>query len=114
MIARITPSQVTAWAQAHAGGEQKPLVIDVREPFEWQIAQVQSTPDYEVQQLSMGNIPSEMNLLDPDRPTALLCHHGQRSQMVASFLHQNGFTELANIEGGIDAWSAIDSSIPFY
>jgi len=36
---------------------------------------------------------------------ACLCHHGARSMRVAAFLAGNGFTQVANIAGGIDAWS---------
>jgi rhodanese-related sulfurtransferase len=46
---------------------------------------------------------------------ACLCHHGARSQRVAMFLAQQGFGEVANIAGGIDAWSAErDPSVPRY
>ena len=46
---------------------------------------------------------------------ACLCHHGARSQRVASFLAAQGFTHVANIAGGIDAWSAErDPRVPRY
>jgi rhodanese-related sulfurtransferase len=50
-----------------------------------------------------------------DRPIAILCHHGARSQRVAMFLAQQGYTEVANIAGGIEAWSRErDPGIPRY
>jgi len=53
--------------------------------------------------------------LDPERPYALLCHHGMRSEMAANWLVQQGFQQLINIEGGIDAWShQVDPDIPRY
>ncbi|RAX27204.1 sulfurtransferase, partial [Enterococcus sp. HPCN18] len=46
---------------------------------------------------------------------ACLCHHGARSQRVAAFLSQNGFGDVANVAGGIDAWSASrDAGVPRY
>ena len=56
-----------------------------------------------------------LNQLDEDRPIACLCHHGMRSLQVAHFLEQNGFTDIANVTGGIDLWSAErDPSVPRY
>ncbi|MBU2287567.1 MAG: hypothetical protein KKC85_14185 [Gammaproteobacteria bacterium] len=53
--------------------------------------------------------------LDESHRIACLCHHGARSQRVAAFLAQNGFAEVANVAGGIDAWSAErDPAVPRY
>ena len=50
-----------------------------------------------------------------DSPIACLCHHGARSLRVASFLQHHGFEHLANITGGIDAWShESDPAVPRY
>jgi rhodanese-related sulfurtransferase len=50
-----------------------------------------------------------------DRPIACLCHHGARSQRVAMFLAHQGYTDVANVAGGIDAWSRErDPGIPLY
>lgn len=93
----------------------KPLLIDVRESWEWQLASTTASEDYDTLLLSMGSIPGELNQLDPDRPTALICHHGGRSQSVASFLANNGFEHLANVMGGIDAWARdVDPNIAQY
>lgn len=114
MIEQITPGQFAQWAQSHAAGDARPLLIDVREPWEWQIASVTEAPGYELRKLSMNHVPAELDLLDPDRPTALLCHHGRRSQSVALYLQENGFAKLANITGGIDAWADQAPDIPKY
>jgi rhodanese-related sulfurtransferase len=53
----------------------------------------------------MNEIPGRLPELPQDRPVACLCHHGARSQRVAMFLAQNGFSRVANVAGGIDAWS---------
>jgi rhodanese-related sulfurtransferase len=53
--------------------------------------------------------------LQRDQPIACLCHHGGRSAQVAHFLMQNGFTQIVNVQGGINAWSSeVDPSIPTY
>ncbi len=63
----------------------------------------------------MGDIPSRLADLPPDRPIACMCHHGARSQRVAGFLVQQGYASVANIAGGINAWSTeVDSAIPHY
>jgi rhodanese-related sulfurtransferase len=63
----------------------------------------------------MHTIPARLDELDRDRPIACLCHHGARSMQVAAFLAQQGFAHVANIAGGIDAWSAqVDATVPMY
>ncbi|HEX7112778.1 MAG TPA: rhodanese-like domain-containing protein, partial [Mizugakiibacter sp.] len=48
-------------------------------------------------------------------PLAFLCHHGNSSRSIAERFAAHGFTEVYNVEGGIDAWSAqIDPSVPRY
>ena len=48
-------------------------------------------------------------------PIAVLCHHGARSMQVAAFLVQQGFGHVANISGGINAWSSqVDAAVPTY
>nr|WP_315430757.1 rhodanese-like domain-containing protein [uncultured Albidiferax sp.] len=110
MIVQITPTDLPQWLQ----GQTSPVVLDVREPAEWQAASVQ-TDGFTLVQLSMNEIPARLAELDPQRPIACLCHHGARSQRVAQFLLQNGFENVVNIAGGIDAWSLQrDPGVPRY
>ena len=113
MIAQIRPNQLAQWLQTmRAHGE--PIVLDVREPHELQRASV--SPDgFTLVTIPMGVIPPRLNELDPEQPIACLCHHGGRSMQVAAFLQGHGFAHVANIAGGIHAWSAeLDPSIPVY
>ena len=89
-------------------------MLDVREPWEVQTASVQ--PDgFTLVAIPMNQIPARLGELEPDAPIACLCHHGSRSQQVAMFLAQRGFGELANVAGGIDAWSReLDPGVPRY
>ena len=113
MITRVRPAQLAAWFAANAAGTQ-PLVLDVREPWELQTASVRAE-GFELRAIPMGEIPAHLGELPKDQPIACLCHHGMRSMNVAAFLEQHGFEHLANISGGIDAWSAeVDPAVPRY
>ena len=106
--------QVPLHGFAQAAVEGQPLVLDVREPWELQTASVR-TDGFELVAIPMGELPGRLSELDPSRPLACLCHHGVRSLHVAVFLDQQGFETLANITGGIDAWSRErDTSVPRY
>ena len=113
MISHVRPAQWQQWLdQATAG--TPPLLLDVREPWELQTASV-TAQGFELLHIPMGSIPQQLATLDADRPVACLCHHGVRSLRVAAFLAQQGFAQVANITGGIDAWSReLDPSVPLY
>ena len=113
MLTQITPAQLNDWAAQHAGAG--PLVVlDVREPWELQTASVKSA-GFELLTIPMQGVPARLSELDRTRPVACLCHHGSRSMQVASFLVQQGFEHVANIAGGIHAWSTqVDPSVPSY
>ena len=53
--------------------------------------------------------------LDRKTPIVFQCHHGIRSQQAAEYFRRQGFSDLSNLEGGIDAWSLlVDPSVPRY
>jgi rhodanese-related sulfurtransferase len=106
MIAQQTPAQIAALL----AGDTPPHIIDVREPWEYDIAHVEGS-----ELIPLSTLPARVHALDKQRHYALLCHHGMRSEMAANWLAQQGFTQLTNIEGGIDAWShTVDSTLPRY
>ena len=113
MITQIRPSELPDWlAAARAHGE--PVVLDVREPGELAVASIKAN-GFNLLTIPMGVIPLRLAELDPEQPIACLCHHGGRSMQVASFLKAQGFAHVANIAGGINAWSAeVDPSVPRY
>lgn len=113
MVAHIRPQELAAWFTETAPGQQ-PLVLDVREPWELQTASV--TPEgFELLAVPMGSVPQQLATLDPERAVACLCHHGMRSLRVAGFLAHQGFDQVANITGGIEAWShERDPAVPRY
>lgn len=115
---QIRPRDIAEWAKQHAGAQPLPVLLDVREPWEVQTASVPNQPDatgYEVVHMPMRAIPARFSELDRTRPVACLCHHGGRSMQVAFFLTQQGFQNVANVQGGINAWSVeVDPRIPQY
>ena len=105
---QITPGELSAWlADAQRA---KPLLLDVREPWEFQTARIEgSTP------IPMREMPARVGELDPGREVVAICHHGGRSQQVALFLEKNGFSKVHNLVGGVDAWSrTVDPAVPLY
>jgi len=63
----------------------------------------------------MREIPGRLPELDRDRPIVVMCHSGVRSRHVAAFLLANGFEQVFNLDGGIDAWSTdVDPELPRY
>jgi rhodanese-related sulfurtransferase len=90
---------------------QPPLLLDVREPWEYQTA---SLPNSLL--MPMGEVASRAHAeLDPDAPLVVLCHHGARSLSVTMWLREQGFEQVQSLAGGIDAWSrTIDPTIPRY
>ena len=87
----------------------KPTILDVREPWEITTASIAGTVN-----IPMGDIPARREELDPEREIIVMCHHGVRSAQVAMYLARNGFANILNLAGGIDAWSEIDPSVPRY
>jgi rhodanese-related sulfurtransferase len=112
-IAQVRPSQLATWLEA-AKTQGTPLLLDVREPNEVAVASVAAN-GFEVLLMPMRSVPTRLIELDPNQPIACLCHHGARSQNVASFLANQGFVNVVNIAGGIDAWSLeLDAGIARY
>lgn len=120
MIPQLNPSSFAAWrdnAQTSTA-PALPLVIDVREPWELQTASV--TPNgFTLLPIPMRDVPTRLAELQETygdaHPIACLCHHGMRSLQVAQFLAQSGFTEVVNVQGGIDAWAQqLDPAVARY
>ena len=113
MLTQITPAQLSDWAAQHTSTGPL-IVLDVREPNELERASVKAD-GFELVHIPMGVIPPRLGELDPSRPVACLCHHGARSMRVAAFLEYQGFQHIANISGGINAWSnQLDPTVPRY
>lgn len=89
---------------------ENPLVIDVREDWELQLASIPG-----VVHVPMNQVPARMSEMSRDVETIVMCHAGGRSMRVAHFLANQGFTNVANLTGGISAWSElVDATVPQY
>jgi len=102
----ISPSDALALLN-----DQKARFIDVREPWEFSAARISGSV-----LMPMGDVPARAHQeLDPDERLVIVCHHGQRSLNVASWLRNQGFEQAQSLRGGIDAWaSVIDPSVGRY
>jgi len=89
---------------------ERPTVIDVREPYEAEIAEIPHT-----RLIPMNEIPQRLSELNPEEEIILHCRSGQRSMKVLEFLRGKGFTKLKNLKGGVLAWAdEIDPSVAKY
>ena len=106
---------VQAFAELRAktpeSAPDKPVLLDVREPWEFAAAQIAGSL-----LMPMGDVRSRAYTeLDPDAHIVVLCHHGQRSLSVAMWLRREGFDRAQSLAGGIDEWSqTIDPTVPRY
>ena len=102
--------QLKAFAAATPGA----LLLDVREPWEVALARIE-LPGVAQRHLPMHELPSRLAEFDAGQPVVCICHHGARSAQVVAFLERQGHTHAYNLDGGIDAWSAlVDPAVPRY
>jgi adenylyltransferase/sulfurtransferase len=86
------------------------VVIDVREPYEWQLARIPTA-----RLVPLGNLLASAPDIDRTADVVVYCHHGARSAAAAEALVDAGFLRVRNLIGGIDRWSRdVDSSVRRY
>ena len=85
------------------------FILDVREPYEYQIAQIGG------KLIPQNDVPQRLAEIPRDREIVVQCRSGARSQKIAEFLKQSGYTQVVNLAGGILAWSdEIDPRVQKY
>lgn len=82
------------------GPGPKPVILDVREPWEVNVCALPG-----ITHIPMRQVPARLDELDKGQDIVVVCHHGIRSQQVCYFLQHSGFEKLHNLSGGIDAWA---------
>jgi rhodanese-related sulfurtransferase len=88
----------------------KPLLLDVRQSWEFDICKLDDSV-----LIPMSSIPANLDQLDKDRETVVICHHGIRSRRVAYYLEQAGFSNIINLKGGVDSWAkTVDNQMATY
>lgn len=108
MNSAIPQVTVQELKQRRDAGEEI-FLLDVREPFEQQIAQIGGTL------IPLNDVPQRLQEIPRDREVIVHCKSGGRSQRAAEFLQQSGYSNVKNLAGGILAWSdQVDPSIPKY
>lgn len=88
----------------------KLFLLDVREPHEFSLAKIEGSV-----LIPLGTLPSSLGELDNNAEIIAYCHRGMRSADAVGFLLQQGFSNVKNLIGGIEAWSVeVDPTVPRY
>jgi rhodanese-related sulfurtransferase len=101
----ITASRLKA--RLDAG--DRPVLLDVREPWEFELSRIEGS-----RLIPLSELGERFTELDPGAETVVICHHGNRSSYVTRALLGAGFEKVWNLEGGLDAYSFVDESVPPY
>ena len=89
--------------------KEKILVLDVREPFEYQYANIGGML------IPLGELQDRLDTIGKEEEIAVVCHHGNRSARAVQFMLRSGFRHVKNVTGGIDAWSQrVDTAVRRY
>lgn len=90
--------------------EIRPLLVDVREPWEFEICRLEDALLVPLRQL-----PALVDEWDREQDITLICHHGVRSRLAGQYLEQCGFECVFNLSGGLAAWTRdVDPALPTY
>ena len=108
-VPELTPTEFCErWPSAERAS--RVLLLDVREHVELELAAVA-----DARHIPMREVPARLAEIDRDTTVVVMCHGGGRSRRIAEFLLSNGFDNVFNLKGGIDAWSTeIDPQVPRY
>jgi rhodanese-related sulfurtransferase len=83
----------------------RPYLLDVREPEEWAIVHIEGAVLVPITVLAEKGLSALPEDLRPDTETVVYCHHGSRSAQVTAWLLRNGYKNVKNLSGGIDAYA---------
>ena len=95
----VTPA---ALAGELAAGDRPPALLDVREPWEWEIARIDGS-----RLVPLGDLAARLGQLDSRTPIVTICHHGLRSAQARDLLSAAGFSGVRSLSGGIDEWARV-------
>ncbi len=96
----VVPEISVEQLQAALKEADPPLVIDVREPYEWRLVRMSSA-----HHIPMNEIPSHLESIPRDHPVVVMCAHGSRSYSVAAWLLEHG-VDASSLAGGITQWAS--------
>lgn len=90
--------------------DNKPLLLDVRQAWEYDICHLKDS-----RLIPMAQLPSQLEQLNKEQETVVICHHGIRSRMMGRFLESAGFVNIINLSNGIDGWAkTVDPTMSTY
>ena len=95
--------------KARLDAGERPVLLDVRERWEFELARIDGS-----KLVPMSELERRFFELDPAAETVVICHHGLRSAYVTQALQRAGFSDVSNLEGGLDAYAEVDGSVPRY
>lgn len=105
---QLRAAELKAWLDDPQ--REKPVLLDVREPWEFDLCRIDGST-----LMPMGAVSRRLVELDPNKETVVICHHGVRSFHIARLLELQGFTQVINLSGGVDAWAKqIDAAMATY
>lgn len=107
-MTNLSATELAAWLADPA--RPKPVLLDVREPWEFRTCRI---PDSLL--VPMQEVPARLGELDEGAELVVICHHGGRSLQVAYFLARQGYAKVHNLAGGVNAWArSVDPAMPVY
>lgn len=104
---QMNATELAAWLPNHQA-----VLIDVREAHELANGTLK-----DIKHIPMNHIPARIGELESvkDGPIVLICRSGQRSMQVGQYLEQSGFTDVINLQGGMNGWATdVDPSMRVY
>jgi len=106
--ARIAPEELAT--KLGDGNGERPFLLDVREPHEWEIVRLEGAS-----LIPVNTLAGHLDELPRDRPIVVYCKSGARSARATQLLKDAGFGRVRNLEGGITRWATeIDTTLPTY
>jgi rhodanese-related sulfurtransferase len=107
-LGTLSALELAAWLADDS--RPRPLLLDVREPWEFATCRIDGSTS-----LPMQELVARIDEIDIEGPIVCICHHGARSMQVAAFLHARGATDVRNLTGGVAAWAHhVDPTFPTY
>jgi rhodanese-related sulfurtransferase len=105
---QIRPAELKTWLDDQT--REQPLLLDVRQSWEFDVCRIPGSV-----LVPMASLSARLTEVDSARPVVVICHHGVRSYHAARFLEHNGYGQVINLTGGVDAWAKeVDPVMPTY
>lgn len=110
----FSPKQLQDYLTQFSGNEPAPLLLDVREPWEFEYCHIEGSV-----LIPMGKLAAKIDSLEAEigftRDIIMICHHGIRSRQMGYYMEQAGFKSITNLDGGVERWAEdVDSAMRRY